>query len=64
MVKVDREELETSGLLKHSVEICWLGRRLVEMSVAGKEDAAYFQSVAHDSLDELHGLVRELQLGG
>ena len=59
--KVGEEELASSGLVKHSNELCWLAKRLIEASVGGKEDAAYFKGVAHESLEELHALLKEMQ---
>ncbi|SPO01552.1 uncharacterized protein DNG_04225 [Cephalotrichum gorgonifer] len=56
----DKEDPVVSVMTKHGTEMCWLARKLVEVSVEGKEDAAYFQGVAHKSLVEVHGLVRDL----
>ena len=61
MSKVDEVECESSVFLKHSNEMCWLAKRQIEMSADGKEDAAYFKGVAHESLEELHDLVKVLQ---
>lgn len=59
--KVGKEEMDTSGWAKHSREMCWLAVSLVEMSAAGKEDAAYFKGVSHESLEELHDVIKTLQ---
>ena len=59
--KVNKDELESSGLVKHSMEMCWLTRKYIDVSITGKEDAAYFKGVAHESLEELHRLVRDFQ---
>lgn len=61
MSKVDEEELHPSGLVKHTNEMHWLAKRLIEVSVGGKEDAAYFRGIAHESVEEFHALIKELQ---
>ena len=64
MSKIEKQEMESSGLVKHSAEMCWLARKNIELSVSGKEDSGYFSGVAHESLEELHTLIRELQRKG
>lgn len=59
--KVDEGELEFSGLAKYSAEMCWLARKNIELAVTGKEDLGYLRDVAHESLEEVHTLIRELQ---
>lgn len=61
IAKVGKEEVEASGWAKHSTEMCWLAEKLIEISAAGKEDSEYFRGVAHESLEELHTVIRELQ---
>ncbi|TLD18656.1 hypothetical protein PspLS_10283 [Pyricularia sp. CBS 133598] len=54
------EELSRRGLVRHSGELCWLARMILDVSMT--EDAegssAYLQGVAHDSLEELHAFLR------
>lgn len=57
---IDGREMESSGLVKHSAEMCWLARKNIELSVSGREDSGYFSGVAHESLDPLHALIKEL----
>ena len=58
------EKLRMIGFARHSGEFCWLARKLVEYSLAGKDKTSpYFQGVGHESLKELHELVRELKRG-
>lgn len=59
----NKEELESSPLAKHSPQMCWLAKRIVEVSAAGKEDAVYFRTLSHESSAELHALIRELRGG-
>ncbi|GAB1320959.1 Zn(2)-C6 fungal-type domain-containing protein [Madurella fahalii] len=60
--RVDPEQLRMSGYARHSGEMCWVARRLVEFSLSGRDrTSAYFQRIGHDSPDELHALLRELR---
>lgn len=59
--KASKEEVDSSPLAKHSPQMCWLARRIVEVSAAGREDAAYFKTPSHESSAELHALMKELQ---
>lgn len=59
----NKKEIESSPLVKHSPQIFWLARKIVEVSAAGKDDAAYFQTVCHESSAELHALIRQLRGG-
>lgn len=61
VAKASKEEVESSPLAKHSPQMCWLARRIVEVSAAGREDAAYFRTLSHESSAELHALVKELR---
>lgn len=58
------EELSRRGLVRHSGELCWLAKKMLAALVSGAaEDSGYFQGVAHDSLEELHGFLRRYCLG-
>ncbi|KLU90765.1 hypothetical protein MAPG_10616 [Magnaporthiopsis poae ATCC 64411] len=60
------EELSRRGLVRHSGELCWLAKKMLAVLVSGAadaEDSGYFQGVAHDSLEELHGFLRRYCLG-
>jgi hypothetical protein len=55
------DRLRKSGLARHSPELCWLAKKIVEGVASGDErllKAKYLEEVAHDSLDELHELIQ------
>lgn len=59
--RMDPDRLRMSGFVRHSGEMCWLARKLVEFCLSGRDRTSpYFQRTGHDSPDELHGLLREL----
>lgn len=59
--QLDAEKLRRSGLVRHSGEMCWLARKLVECSTSGRDrELAYFRTVGHESLGPLHTMLREL----
>lgn len=58
------EQLRESGLARYSPEMCWLMRKMIEAAMTGDErltKSKYYQGVAHDSLDELHSLIRQFR---
>ncbi|KAL2021720.1 hypothetical protein VTK56DRAFT_6663 [Thermocarpiscus australiensis] len=59
---LDAEHLRRSGFVRHSGELHWLARKLVEHSLSGKDKtSAYLQGVDHETLNELHEFLRELR---
>ncbi|KAH9437406.1 hypothetical protein MCOR02_001061 [Pyricularia oryzae] len=54
------EELSRRGLVRHSGELCWLARVMLDVSMSedAERSSAYLQGVAHDSLEELHAFLR------
>lgn len=60
--KLGDEKVRTSGYARHSGELCWLARKTIAYSLAGKDRTApYFQVIGHESLKALHELLRELR---
>ncbi|KAI6354927.1 hypothetical protein MCOR25_008413 [Pyricularia grisea] len=60
------EELSRRGLVRHSGELCWLARMMLDVSMSedAERSSAYLQDVAHDSLEELHAFLRSYCLLG
>jgi len=61
---LSEEQLRGSGLARYSPEMCWLMRKMIEAAMTGDKrltESKYYQGVAHDSLEELHSLIREFR---
>lgn len=62
--QMDSEQLRMSGFVRHTEEFCWLARKLIEYSLSGRDQTSpFFQGSGHESLKELHDLLRELREG-
>lgn len=57
--RIDSVQLARSGIVRHSGELCWLARKVVEISIAPGERPAYLEGMAYDSLVELHSFLRK-----
>ncbi|KAK3296384.1 uncharacterized protein B0H64DRAFT_475198 [Chaetomium fimeti] len=62
VIRLDAEELRTSGLVRHCGEYCWLARALLKHAQEGKDRTSpYYQRIGHETPKELHDLLRELR---
>ncbi|KAK5994657.1 Transcription factor [Cladobotryum mycophilum] len=60
---IHMERLSKMGIARHSGEICWFARRIVEVSVSGQGLPAFLRRIGHDSMAEVHEFIVEYLKG-
>jgi hypothetical protein len=62
--RLSPEELRKGGLARHGPELCWLARKFAEAAASGDTrltESSYLSGVAHESIDELHAVIKRLR---
>lgn len=61
--KADAKSLRRAGMARHANENCDLMRTIIQAGLTGATHP-YFQTIGHDSLQELHGFISQAGAAG